>query len=135
MKFRIRTKKVGTSDDTAWWETYEKDTQDPTQWGKDIIDYFNSTLHPGESARVFIEAEIIDEETGDPEHSWNKTNSVTIVKGSTNYDTVKCSRCGVTGKRYGLGRGTINFDRKFKPKVYERCDTAQAHLEKKRNKK
>lgn len=45
---------------------------------------------------------------------------------------MRCSACKVTGRRYGLGQNGVALDRKFRAKVYERCDTAQEHLEKRR---
>jgi transcription elongation factor Elf1 len=36
------------------------------------------------------------------EHVFEKQNLVTVVKGRKNYDTYKCTICGITVKSYGL---------------------------------
>jgi hypothetical protein len=45
-------------------------------------------------------------------HVWEKTNLVTVMKGRVSYDTYQCERCGMTGKRFGLGRDNITPDSK-----------------------
>lgn len=35
-------------------------------------------------------------------HNFSKVNLVTIIKGRKNYDILKCSKCGVEGKRFGF---------------------------------
>jgi len=61
MKFRILVEREDKSSN-QWWEDYDKPTSNPTQWGKDIIDWFNSTCRPGEKRRRFIKAEEIKTE-------------------------------------------------------------------------
>lgn len=38
----------------------------------------------------------------DSGHSWTKQNLVTITKGSTPHDIMKCEKCGVEGRVYNL---------------------------------
>lgn len=117
----------------AWRETEDRDlgSETPEEYGRRIIDRFNSTLREGEKPRVFLGVEIIDVNSF-KEHNFRKTNMTTIIgthvlKGKV-YDTVKCERCGITGKRFGLS-DTIKYDAAFRAKVYDRCDTSIAHLE------
>ena len=131
MKFKLKLCKVNDEENT-WFEEYDEDTNDVEQWGKDTIEYFNSTSRPNECARKLLEVIVLDKDSIE-KHSWKKTNLVTIIKGSMPYDTQKCQRCGITGKRYGLSE-TTKLDAKYKAFVYKRCDTAQKHLEKRRNK-
>ncbi|RME95488.1 MAG: hypothetical protein D6772_13125 [Bacteroidetes bacterium] len=56
MKFRIQT----TDGTDTWWEYYTKDIADPDQWGRETVESFNNTLHPGEKPRTFIQSEILD---------------------------------------------------------------------------
>lgn len=100
------------------------DGADALKHWQGIIDRFNADLR-GSEPRTLVQ---VIEEAADPvKHDWEKTNLVTIVKSGTSYDTVKCRRCGVTGKRYGIGRGET-IDPKWKHERWQRCDTAVAHL-------
>ena len=127
MKFKLKLCKVNDEENT-WFEEYDEDTIDPEQWGKDIIEYFNDDLRPGEVARKLLEVIVLDKDSVE-KHTWSKTNLVTIMKGSMPYDTQKCSLCGITGKRYGLS-DTVKLDNKYKAKIYQRCDTSKEHLDK-----
>lgn len=115
--FNLKAKKVGTDDSTAWLEEYTYNVPDdvtPEIKGKEIIDYYNSTLRPYEVARVFVDA--IDIDTPQTEeyfksettpklsvqplkHDWQKFSLVTEKGG---YDIYRCSTCGAKGKRFGL---------------------------------
>ncbi len=133
MKFKLKVCKVNDEKNT-WFEEYDEDTSDAEQWGKDIIEYFNSDLRPNETARKLLEVIVLDKDSIE-KHDWDKTNLVTIIKGNgIPYDTQKCQRCGITGKRYGLSE-TVKIDPKYKAKVYLRCDTSKKHLEKLKDKK
>ena len=125
MRFRIKVK--GKNEE--WWEEYDTPTEDPEKFGRDLISRFNSTCRPGEAHREFLGAERLEDQAP-REHDWEKTNLMTISDRVGVYDAMKCTRCGVTGKRFGLGRVTI--DSKFKAKVYRQCNTALEFLSKKR---
>lgn len=125
MKFRIKV----SNKNSEWWEDYDKDITDPHEWGKEIIKSFNSRLRIGELPREFLEAEVLDEESI-KDHDWSKINLVTIIRGKSVYDEMKCQRCGITGKRHGLSP-SVQIDSKYRANVYSRCDTAKAHLDKK----
>jgi hypothetical protein len=59
MKFKILVKEAANTSREPWWEEYDKETNDPHQWGIDIVEWFNSTLRKGEKRRKFIRAETI----------------------------------------------------------------------------
>jgi hypothetical protein len=128
MRFTIYVKEAGT-DEEPWAEEYDKPVADPVTWAKETVERFNNTQPAGAPLRVLIGVRILDGPSR--EHNWEKTNLVTLqqYQGTMPYDTARCTVCGVTGKRYGLS-STITLDSKFKAKVYRRCDTAKAHLEK-----
>lgn len=108
-------------------ESYEKETDDPEQWSRDIIDWFNSTLRRGERKREFIRCEI-EGEVPPAEHKWFKVTAMTkLSRYGTPYDAMHCERCGVTGKRFGIG-SHVKLDSKFRRKAFKRCDTAVALL-------
>lgn len=35
-------------------------------------------------------------------HNFSKVNLITIIKGGRSYDILKCSKCSMEGKRYGV---------------------------------
>ena len=112
-------------------ETHEQVTTDPEEWSKDIIAWFNSTLRPHEQERVFVRCEVVGE-VPPAEHRWSKVTAMTktMVGGPRHgamYDTMKCERCGVTGKRYSLG-SFVKIDSKWRKAAFERCDTAMVEL-------
>lgn len=95
---------------------------DVERWARDVIAYWNSTLRPQDSARVLVAVRV--EETADVEpvkleHDWHKTNLVTVESRGQYFDRMECTRCGITGKRYGFSY--IKRDAAFKAKKYERC--------------
>jgi len=93
-----------------WWEESWLDCSP-----KEMVQEFNTTLHPGERARKLIDYEILEGEN--KPHSWKKTNLVTQIKNGLQFDSYRCDICGVTGKRYGLG-GYITLDTKYKKQIY-----------------
>jgi len=126
MKFRIQVE----SSSSVWWEEYDKPISDPQKWASEIVEYFNHTLRPGESPRKLLRVEVLDQ-ASQKEHSWVKQNAMTVVKGGMMYDVLKCSVCGISAKRYGIGEKII-VDTKYRAKVYGCCDTALAYLRRKR---
>jgi len=120
MKFRI----LVSNGDRCWPEDYDKRVDDPYEWAKRTIKRFNDTCVEGEKSRRLLCIRVLDEESF-AEHTWEKTNLFTIMPEC--YDTCKCKICGITGRRYGLS-GSVVFDKKYKAKVYNRCDTSVKHL-------
>ena len=101
VQFTIYVKHQGEADEQAWKERYHEVVDEPKQWAKDLIKHFNATRRPTESKRVLVRVKVKHNKMK-LAHDWHKTNLVTIVKGSTMYDTYRCTRCGVTGRRYGV---------------------------------
>lgn len=128
MKFKIKVCKA-SDPSHPWEETYMEQVSDPKKWGQELVDKFNAEIpEKGGDPRLFLGAEIISESgeklktsTGKV-HKWEKTNLLTIQRGSKIYDTYKCVRCGVTAKVYGLDIDHKIRDTKFKAKKYEYCN-------------
>lgn len=110
-----------------WGERYQKETDNPEQWGRDLIAWFNSTTRTSESKRKFIRVEIHGE-VPPPEHAWSKTSLVTQQHAGRMFDKMKCERCGITGKRFRLNQN-IKRDSEFRAKLYARCDLTIKHRE------
>lgn len=130
MKFRI---KVCPVNDPAgeWWEDYDEDISDPEEWAKATVERFNNTSRPGSCPRKLLAVEIMDAESI-KDHKWDKDiQRMSVSDHLGNYDGMTCRRCRITGKRFGL-QGVVTLDSKWRAKVYARCDTAKAHLDKKR---
>jgi len=53
-------------------------------------------------------------------HKWEKVNLVTIDGKDGMYDKYRCTRCGITGKRFGLSN-TIRRDKRYADSKYEFC--------------
>lgn len=118
-KIQIEVQKEGS--DVSWTEDYTIDHNDPAEWAAETIDRFNRSRKPGEKIRKLIGVTVLDPDGQPrPEHNWEKSNLATIVRGKQNYDTVKCTNCGITGKRFGLSSG-IKIDSKYRAKKYEFC--------------
>ena len=123
MKFKMKVSDGGE----PWWEEYDKDIEDCQAGAEGFINYFNSTLQTGERPRILHEVVLLDKDSI-KQHKWRKMNLVTQMRGNRMFDILKCSRCGITAKRYGLDR--IILDSKYnRAKVYQRCDTSMKHLE------
>ena len=115
--------------DDKWVETYTEGAkqygfpaghEDPERWARELVQHFNDTLRPGEKPRVILGVEIrnVTEDVAEKtklEHVWEKTNLVTIEKRGQMYDTARCTRCGATSKRFGVGRHQL--DPRFKNRV------------------
>lgn len=102
-------------------ETYNIDG-DPDAWATETIDSFNQTLRPGESRRELVKVVVLDQtEDVKKTHTWEKSNLVTKTSRTHgSHDTFRCTRCGITGKRFGLESG-IHRDYRYRHRKFEHC--------------
>lgn len=112
MKFSITVRHVGENELTPWKEAYDRkeigSLEEAIRWGRETIARFNSGLKPGEREREFVGAEILGPST--PSHEWEKDDEISLMMLSdlgSEYDGSMfegyiCTRCGATGKRYGM---------------------------------
>ena len=122
MKYEIEVSSTKSGQEHQHWTEDYDDRAVTTQAeaeakGKYWVDYYNSTLRSGEAPRKFISAKLSG---GSEAHTWDKRGLVTVCKGGLSYDTMRCTACGITGKRYGLGQGGVVIDKKF-AKKYPKC--------------
>ena len=113
MRFKIKVK----NEIHEWWKEYDRpfvtDLKSAKKWASDTVAFFNCTLRPGEKRRKVLEVCLTtDDAKADSaykplQHEWEKVSLVTEAGG---YDRMRCSRCGVEGKRYGLGVGSVHPD-------------------------
>jgi hypothetical protein len=123
--------------DTSWTETYREGEHDSFQagepdieaWCRRLVQRFNETLRPHEKVRTVDKVEMTEDSAPVVlRHDWHKTNAITISDRHGTYDRMRCDRCGITGKRFGLH--TVLRDRAFRAKAFETCTGAQALLAK-----
>ena len=105
-----------------WEESYDRNTADPQKEAEGIIAFFNSTLRPGERPRTLVKVVLKDAENTN--HTWEKmTSGMSVEFRKQIVDIMRCSVCGITGKRYGMIT-RVKIDSKFSKKAFQRCDTA-----------
>lgn len=131
MKIKMTEKIINTG--LVISEEYDiENDKNPEEFASNSIKFFNNTLRPNESPRELISVEVIEEHsTVLHDHIWEKQNAFTITNKRNCYDILKCKRCGVTAKRYGIGNN-IGRDGIYKAKCYAKCETALAQMEKNR---
>lgn len=120
MRFAI-TVTYAQEEGESWEENYDDraitTVDQASEKGRSLVNYFNSTLRPGEKARRFVSARILADSVA---HDWRKVNLVTIVgPGGRTYDKMRCAVCEITGKRLGLVG--VKRDSKFRAAKYETC--------------
>jgi hypothetical protein len=112
----------------AWNEAYDDPAvstlAQAVAKGRALVDHFNSTLRPKEKARAFLGAAIV----GPSEvHQWEKSSLVTQTRGRQSFDTMKCTACRITGKRFGLGPSIVR-DSIYRATKYAKCSGAPVVL-------
>ncbi len=123
MEFSVEIRNKGSKESHV--ETYDVDTNDPEAWARGTMDYFNSTLHPGEKEREVVSVSILNKYTL-KDHKWEKQNLITILGEGGMHDLLKCKVCSVTAKRYGISR--IVLQKPYNKKTFRRCDTSLAYF-------
>jgi len=134
MKIKMRIR-IPNKNNIEFNEIYDIDNNiDPEIYCNNLINNFNSTLRFNENPRELVKVEILEQDSEvKNNHDWKKQNLFTKTRGNHIYDVMKCSRCGITAKRFGLG--DIIRDSKYKAKIYDTCEDALKQLEKLANKK
>lgn len=102
MLYSVVVAEEGTSQE--WTEELDvPEGKDPEEWCKQIIADFNKGEHEryGEKGRPRRLVRVI-EPTDKLVHIWVKSNLVTLHDRSGHYDELRCERCGLKCKRYGL---------------------------------
>lgn len=123
IEFNAYIRPKGTARE-PWKERYVRETNDAHACAQSIVDYFNETLRPGEKPRELVRVEVVAE-VAPHDHDWEKMNLTTKMFNGRPYDIVRCTRCKIMGKRWGLAK--TRRDSQFKARVYARCDTTLAH--------
>ncbi len=114
----LEVKTVGS--DATWTEKYDC-KGDPGRWAADLVSRFNAALRPGERPRELVAVRVLEDAPPAPDHIWRKENLTTIIdQVGPSYDVYRCERCGITGKRFGVGEG-IRRDLRYGAKKYEKC--------------
>jgi hypothetical protein len=143
MKFKMLAKHAGDPDSRAFWEEFDKpgvtDQASAQEAAEKLVENFNNTLRDGECARRLLKVVFLGREgegyarklprEEHEEHDWRKSSLITERGG---FDRMKCSKCEITGRRYGVGTGGIQREAPYKAKGFAHCDTARELLEKRR---
>ena len=120
MRFTIRVK----SQSDEWNEEYDKEVADPKVWAQQIVEGFNERLRPGELPRILLKVTISG--PGRMEHQWAKrTGGMSVNFRGATVDLMYCSRCDITGKRYGFN-SHVKIDSKYRAKKYQECTNSRA---------
>lgn len=100
--------------------------QEAQAYSERIIQNFNDTLRPKERPRKLIRVEFGEGEASE-RHDWEKTNLVTQRDARGQFDSYKCRKCGITGKRRSFDGG-VAPDPAYRAKAFQSCDTARERL-------
>lgn len=136
MRIQIHCINKGESHDTAWIEdlSHESivDLATAKAYALKVIHNFNATLQPKEKPRAVIRV-TLNAGNAVEQHDWEKTNLITINPGRNKpmYDTARCSKCLITGKRYGIAYG-VRRDKKYEAMSYTDCATARQLMRRKK---
>lgn len=123
MRFRIEVLIEGNAE--PHWEEYEEKIDDARLWAEAQVKSFNESLRPWEKPRSILSIEILEDDNA-AYHDWRKDiTRMSISDHLGHYDGMICNKCGITGKRFGMGERGVKRDSKYRAKKYARCDTAQ----------
>lgn len=126
-KIQIIVQNVVTGN--SWTEDYDKpgigdngNTLQAEDWAFKLIEWFNDTCHLGEAHRRLLGTKIIGASTA---HVWVKrTSGMSLLFNRSVVDVFFCGNCGITGKKYGIGKSAVKRDYKYRAKKYEECHGA-----------
>jgi len=125
MKFKIHVK----DSNNDWFEEYNEKTEDAQEYAEKMVESFNNTLKPYETKRTLISVEVM-ESSNDELHDWVKQSyGMSQVFRGQIVDIMRCSKCGITGKRFGLS-SHVKIDSKYKKKCFQKCNTSKEELRK-----
>ena len=99
----------------SWNETFTRETDNIPKEAAVIVAFFNSTLREGEQERELVKIKWARRLSPRYDHRWEKQNLVTLSKGNSFFDILRCEKCGATAKRFGLV--DITVDAKFAGKT------------------
>ncbi len=133
MKYKFKSNDAGYVE--GWWETYSDpkvvDQGSAEKAANALIQSYNDTLQHNDRPRKLLEVVFLGKVKDEVQrhatepHEWGKLSLVTERGG---YDRMRCGKCGITGKRYGING--VRIDSEYKAKAFMRCDTARALIEK-----
>lgn len=128
MKIKMKVLIINTGRENE--EEYDINNDlDPTEYAQNLINNFNNTLRPNESPRKLMSVEVIQQHSPvTSQHDWEKTNLVTLNGRKGLHDILKCSKCGITSKRYGFS--SIVRDVEYGAKAFDTCEGAITHMKK-----
>lgn len=129
MKFILIVRDKGQ--DREWKEPYDEpglnSLAEIKDWAIKTVDRFNETLRPHEKPRELVNIEIPENSESD-EHKWYKFRPMTQADSGSLYDLMKCEKCGIMGKRYGLGEGGVTRESPFTSHKFASCSFTSQFL-------
>lgn len=106
-----------------WDEDYDKPDihtiDEAYHYARRTVAGFNSTLRPYEKARTLIGVRPADGIGNHSPHTWEKVSLVTESNRKKYYDRMRCTVCGITGKRFNFTE--VTRDSEFKAKGFGNC--------------
>lgn len=120
MKFTITVRNSGGGG--AWTENYNEDSvtnqEQAEHWADETLAFFNRTCEQGEPTRRLVSVNF-REGNSPGKHWWVKQNIITLQDHRGMFDEVKCKKCGITARRYGLT--AIKRSAKFRSGKWANC--------------
>jgi len=136
MKFELIVRHKGGTE--TWSEPYDRPNlqtlDDACRWARETIDLFNFSLRPSERERELVELKEIQQAKGaSSTHTWQKTSLVTQIFHGQLFDAMRCSVCGITGRRYGIS-GAVMRNAQYRSGGFAFCGRSIELLKKRKEK-
>lgn len=136
MKFEVIVRHKGGIE--TWAEPYDRPNlqtfDDACRWARKMIEQFNFTLRPNERERELVEVKESQQKKGMmSSHAWQKTSLTTQIVHGQMFDAMRCSVCGITGKRYGLSTVMMR-DAQYRSNGFASCGRSIELLKKRQEK-